>query len=57
MNKDLIDSFFTFLYSIIFQKAQQNTQFQTLLKIKDKIDDKKTKRKISILKHLSNKFN
>lgn len=56
MNKYLIDNIFNFLYSIIFKKEQRNNQCQTLLNIKDKINDKKAKQKISILKHLSKKF-
>ncbi len=55
MNEDLIDNIFTFLFSIIFKKEQYN-KCQTLLNIKHKINDKKTKHKISILKHLSKKF-
>lgn len=55
MNEDLIDNIFTFLFSIIFKKEQYN-KCQTLLNIKHKINDKKTKQKISILKHLSKKF-
>lgn len=56
MNKYLLDNIFNFLYAIIFKKEQHNNQCQTLLNIKDKINDKKAKQKISILKHLSKKF-
>lgn len=56
MNKILIENIFSFIFAIVFNKNQHNTQSMTLLNIKDKTDDKKAKRKISVLKHLSKKF-
>ncbi len=57
MNKDLIDNIFSFLFSIIFNKEQHNMQCKNLLNIKNKTNDESEKQKISILKHLSKKFN
>ncbi len=56
MNKYLIYNIFNFLYSIILKKEQHNNQCLRLLNIKDKINDKESKQKISMLKHLSKKF-
>ncbi len=56
MNKILIENIFSFIFAIVFNKNQHNTQSLTLLNIKDKTDDKKAKKKISVLKHLSKKF-
>ena len=56
MNKDLIENIFSFIFAIVFNKNQHNTQSMTLLNVKNKTEDKKAKRKISVLKHLSKKF-
>ena len=56
MNKTLIDNIFSFVFAIVFNKNQHNTQSITILNIKDKTYDKKAKKKISVLKHLSRKF-
>lgn len=56
MNKTLIDNIFSFVFAIVFNKTQHNTQSITLLNVKDETDDKKAKKKISVLNHLSKKF-
>ena len=56
MNKDLIENIFSLILAIVFNQNQHNTQCMTLLNVKNKTEDKKAKRKISVLKHLSKKF-